>query len=77
MLFITHQIDEAVYLSDRVLVFGRRPGQIQEDIAIDLPRPRDPAVKRTPRFTEYVGHIWSLIESAVRESVMEEIAIHS
>jgi NitT/TauT family transport system ATP-binding protein len=77
VLFITHQIDEAVYLSDRVLVFGRRPGRIQEDIAIDLPRPRDPAVKRTPRFTEYVGHIWSLIESAVRESVMEDIVIHS
>jgi NitT/TauT family transport system ATP-binding protein len=77
VLFITHQIDEAVYLSDRVLVFGRRPGRIQEDIRIDLPRPRDPSVKRTPQFTEYVGHIWSLIESAVRESVMEEIALHS
>lgn len=77
VLFITHQIDEAVDLSDRVLVFGRRPGRIQEKITIDLPRPRDPSVKRTPQFTEYVGHIWSLIESAVRESVMEEIVIHS
>jgi len=77
VLFITHQIDEAVYLSDRVLVFGRRPGRIQEDIRIDLPRPRDPGVKRTAEFTQYVGHIWSLIESAVRESVMEEIAINS
>jgi NitT/TauT family transport system ATP-binding protein len=77
VLFITHQIDEAVYLSDRVLVFGRRPGRIQEDIRIDLPRPRDPSIKRTPPFTEYVGHIWSLIESAVRESVMEETALHT
>ncbi len=77
VLFITHQIDEAVYLSDRVLVFGRRPGRIQEVISIDLPRPRDTAVKRTPQFTEYVGHIWSLIESAVRESVMEETIVHS
>jgi NitT/TauT family transport system ATP-binding protein len=76
VLFITHQIDEAVYLSDRVLVFGRRPGRIQEDITIDLPRPREPSVKRTPQFSEYVGHIWSLIESAVRESVMEETLIH-
>jgi NitT/TauT family transport system ATP-binding protein len=75
VLFITHQIDEAVYLSDRVLVFGRRPGRIQEDIAIDLPRPREPSVKRTPQFSEYVGQIWSLIESAVRESVMEETLI--
>jgi NitT/TauT family transport system ATP-binding protein len=77
VLFITHQIDEAVYLSDRVLVFGRRPGRIQEDIRIDLPRPRDPSVKRTAQFTEYAGHIWSLIESAVRESVMEETISHS
>jgi NitT/TauT family transport system ATP-binding protein len=77
VLFITHQIDEAVYLSDRVLVFGRRPGRIQEEITIDLPRPRDPSVKRTPQFSEYVGHIWNLIESAVRESVMEETIVHS
>ena len=76
VLFITHQIDEAIYLSDRVLVFGRRPGRIQEDIKIDLPRPREPNVKRSPQFTEYVGHIWGLIETAVRESVMEETVIH-
>jgi NitT/TauT family transport system ATP-binding protein len=77
VLFITHQIDEAVYLSDRVLVFGRRPGRIQEDIRIDLPRPRLASVKRTPQFTEYAGHIWGLIETAVRESVMEETILHS
>ena len=72
VLFITHQIEEAVYLSDRVLVFGRRPGIVQESITIDLERPRATSVKRTPKFSEYVGHIWSLIEAAVRESVMEE-----
>jgi NitT/TauT family transport system ATP-binding protein len=72
VLFITHQIDEAVYLSDRVLVFGRRPGHVQENIRIDLPRPREPHVKRTPEFTGYVAQIWGLIEVAVRESVMEE-----
>jgi NitT/TauT family transport system ATP-binding protein len=76
VLFITHQIEEAVYLSDRVLVFGRRPGIVQEDIRIDIRRPRLTAVKRTAQFTEYVGHIWSLIEVAVRESVMEETLVH-
>ncbi|HEV8020612.1 MAG TPA: ABC transporter ATP-binding protein [Candidatus Lustribacter sp.] len=75
VLFITHQIDEAVFLSDRVLVFGRRPGRVQEVIRIDLPRPREPAMKRTAQFTEYVGRIWSLIESDVRQSVMEETTI--
>jgi NitT/TauT family transport system ATP-binding protein len=73
VLFITHQIDEAVYLSDRVLVFGRRPGRIQEEILIDLPRPREMSVKRLPEFTQYVDRIWRLIESAVRESVMEDL----
>ena len=47
VLFVTHQIDEAVFLSDRVLVLARRPGRVQETVAITLPRPRTLAVKRT------------------------------
>ncbi|MGE0746955.1 MAG: ABC transporter ATP-binding protein [Rhodospirillales bacterium] len=70
VLFITHQIDEAVYLSDRVLVFGRRPGHIQDVVEIDLPRPRSLDVKRDPRFVDYVDRIWRRIEFDVRESVM-------
>ena len=72
VLFVTHQIDEAVYLSDRVLVFARRPGRIQEIIDIDLPRPRPLAVKRTPQFAATADHIWKLIENDVRASVLEE-----
>jgi NitT/TauT family transport system ATP-binding protein len=72
LLRIWSQAKSTVFLSDRVLVFGRRPGHIQQDIRIELDRPRDAAVKRTPKFTEYVSQIWSLIEHAVRESVMEE-----
>jgi NitT/TauT family transport system ATP-binding protein len=77
VLFITHQIDEAVYLSDRVLVFSRRPGKIQEDIRIELPRPRAFEIKRSPEFTAYVARIWELIENAVRESVMEDRLVSS
>jgi len=62
-IFITHQIDEAVYLADRVIVFGARPGRVVEDIKIDLPRPRNLGVKRDPKFLEYIDYIWSLIES--------------
>jgi len=69
VLFITHQIDEAVYLADRVIVFGRRPGHIQDVVPIDLPRPRDLTVKRDPRFAPLVDRIWSRIEFDVRESV--------
>jgi NitT/TauT family transport system ATP-binding protein len=74
VLFVTHQIDEAVFLSDRVLVLARRPGRIQEDVAITLPRPRPLAIKRTPEFVAYVDHIWRLIEDDVRASVIEEHA---
>ena len=74
-VFVTHQIDEAVFLSDRVLVFGRRPGHIQEDLRIDLPRPRASEVKRTPEFSAYVGRIWSLIEVAVRASLLEDATV--
>jgi NitT/TauT family transport system ATP-binding protein len=74
VLFVTHQIDEAVFLSDKVVVFGRRPGRIQEVVDIDLPRPRSLDIKRTPEFVRYVDHIWRLIEHDVRESVLHEHA---
>jgi NitT/TauT family transport system ATP-binding protein len=69
VLFITHQIDEAVYLADRVVVFGRRPGRVQDIVEIDLPRPRELSIKRDPRFAPLVDRIWKRIENDVRESV--------
>jgi NitT/TauT family transport system ATP-binding protein len=72
VLFVTHQIDEAVFLSDRVLVFARRPGRLQESIEIKLPRPRDLALKRTPEFIAYVDRIWTMIEHDVRAAVIDE-----
>ena len=72
VLFVTHQIDEAVFLADRVLVFARRPGRLRENVAIELPRPRALAIKRTAEFVRYVDHIWRLIEDDVRDSVIEE-----
>src|SRR5712671_5510846 len=72
VLFVTHQIDEAVFLSDRVLVFARRPGRLQENIEIKLPRPRSLALKRTPEFIAYVDRIWTMIEHDVRTAVLDE-----
>src|SRR5215217_291275 len=48
VLFVTHQIDEAVYLADRIVVFTSRPGEIREIVEVDIPRPRDLSAKRTP-----------------------------
>lgn len=58
VLLITHSIQEAVFLSDRVLVMSERPGRILHDIRIDLPRPREPAsIKADPRFGQYVAEL--------------------
>ncbi|MGN6460334.1 MAG: ABC transporter ATP-binding protein [Pseudolabrys sp.] len=72
VLFITHQIDEAVFLADRIVVLGRRPGWVKELITIDLPRPRNLAVKRTAVFGAYVDQVWNLIENDVRASIVED-----
>jgi NitT/TauT family transport system ATP-binding protein len=61
VVFITHQIDESVFLGDRVAVFATRPGRLQEIIPIDLPRPRPPGVKQSPEFQSHVGRIVRLI----------------
>jgi NitT/TauT family transport system ATP-binding protein len=74
VLFVTHQIDEAVFLSDRVLVFARRPGRIQAEIKISLPRPRTLEVKRTPEFVALVDRIWKMIEDDVRTAALYENA---
>jgi NitT/TauT family transport system ATP-binding protein len=73
-VFVTHQIEEAVYLSDRVLVFTVRPGRLKEEVVIDLPRPRELAVKRTPAFVQYTDRIWRLIEEEVRQGIGLEAA---
>jgi NitT/TauT family transport system ATP-binding protein len=74
VLFVTHQIDEAVFLSDRVLVFARRPGRLQEEIKIPLPRPRSLVIKRTPEFVALVDRIWRMIEDDVRAAALYENA---
>ena len=66
VLFITHQIEEAVFLSDRVVVMSARPGRIMADIKIDLARPRDLHVKRTVEFQAYQEQIWQLIASQLK-----------
>lgn len=61
-LFITHQINEAVFLSSRVVVFSARPGNVKANIPIDLPFPRTLKLKHHPRFIELEEQIWRLIE---------------
>ena len=68
VLFVTHQIDEAIYLSDRVVVFSGRPGRVKEIIPVAIERPRRLKVKREPRFHAIEDRIWRLIEQATERN---------
>jgi NitT/TauT family transport system ATP-binding protein len=68
VLFVTHDIHEAVLLGDRVVVMSGRPGRILEAIAVPLRRPRNPKVV-SPIGLEIVAHIWNLLESEVRRGL--------
>ena len=69
VLFVTHQIDEAVFLSDRVVVLSARPGTVREIIDVDLSRPRALSLKRTEAFVRLADRIWTLIEDEVRQGM--------
>jgi len=63
VLFITHSIPEAVFLSDRVMVMSPRPGRIVEMMEIDLPRPRHLSVRESPEFAAYTRRIRELFQA--------------
>lgn len=63
VIMVTHQIDEAVLLSDRVIVLSARPAHVLADIRIDIPRPRAATIKDTDQFRSLVADIWSVIEA--------------
>jgi len=63
ILFVTHSIDEAVYLSDRIIVMGTQPGRTIREFDVDLRRPRyDYNFRAEPQYAEIRGEIWSLLE---------------
>ena len=61
ILFITHNIQEAILLSDRVVVLSARPGKIKAVVPVDFPRPRDSTLLASDHFTELVGEVWSVL----------------
>jgi NitT/TauT family transport system ATP-binding protein len=66
VIFVTHNIDEAALLGDRVIVMTAHPGRIKDEVMIDLPRPRDPMGIRTdPRYMEITQEIWHLLRNEV------------
>lgn len=64
VLFVTHDIEEAVILADRVVVMSSRPGRITLDLPINLDRPRDPqTLRRSPHFAALVDRVWSNLDN--------------
>jgi len=64
ILFVTHDVEEAIYLADRLFIVSPRPGTIMEDIPVPFGRPRDPAVKQTKEFQELVHYILGSLRRA-------------
>ena len=67
VLFVTHDIDEATYLADRVIVFTARPGRLKVEIRVELERPRRIDVKKSAAFSAYRNRIWD----SLREEVLK------
>ena len=65
MLFVTHQIDEAIYLSNRVMVTTRRPGRAKKMFTIELPRPRDYEMRVTREFNDLKLEIWNTLKDEI------------
>jgi NitT/TauT family transport system ATP-binding protein len=74
VIFVTHSLDEAILLGDRVMVMSARPGRILADITIPFPRPRAPNIRADPRFAEIHEQIWNLLRPEVEgmESAPDE-----
>jgi NitT/TauT family transport system ATP-binding protein len=69
VVYVTHDIEEAVLLGDRVLVMTGRPGSIREEIPIPLSRPRDLSVRDRSEVKEITWHVWKMLEDEVRKSL--------
>jgi NitT/TauT family transport system ATP-binding protein len=73
VVMVTHSIDEALLLGDRVLVMSRRPAEITSDIAVDLDRPRGMATTASPRFVELRLSLWESLRNEVAASMQDPV----
>jgi NitT/TauT family transport system ATP-binding protein len=64
VLFVTHNVFEAVFLSSRILVMSRRPGRIMADVTVPLPYPREPSLRTSGEFSDVVREVVDLLENA-------------
>ncbi|HHY51590.1 MAG TPA: ABC transporter ATP-binding protein [Alphaproteobacteria bacterium] len=68
VVFVTHSIDEAIFLADRIVVMTARPGRVKEIIEIDLPRPRDGDIRQSAEFNRHRGRVWEALRDEVNKA---------
>jgi NitT/TauT family transport system ATP-binding protein len=68
VMFITHDVDEAVYLANRVVVMAPRPGRLQEIIPVDLPYPRTEDMRLSPEFAAIRNEVWHAVYTRSRQT---------
>jgi NitT/TauT family transport system ATP-binding protein len=71
VVFVTHSVDEAIFLSDRIVIFSARPGRILAEIDVQLPKPRwqdEERLKASSEFVRYRSYIWHMLKSELQRS---------
>ena len=71
IIFVTHSLAEAVFLSDRIIVFSGRPGRVKRIISVDEPHPRSPDFMLEPRFNELRNEVYGLLRDEIRQTLMD------
>jgi NitT/TauT family transport system ATP-binding protein len=74
VLFVTHDIDEAIFMGNRVAVLSARPGRIKADVKIDLPHPRHYTIKTSPEFSAYKARLTEEIRIEAMKAVEMQLA---
>ena len=74
MLFVTHSIEEAVLMGDRIAVLKGRPSSVAEVIEVGIPRPRGREALASPRFVEVREHVWSTLQDEARRAEFDAVA---
>jgi NitT/TauT family transport system ATP-binding protein len=71
IVYVTHNIQEAVFMADRILVLSRRPGRVLASVPVVLPRPRTDTMLGDPAFVATADRIWTLIRSQAEAALVE------